>query len=775
MDTPYKYTGMDSEPSPTLGGDIARYPVAVRTLCEFTAKAGDLGGRFTPAPSAPQGIAGHALLAARRGPGYEREITLRGRYKALDVRGRADGFNPAVRRLEEFKTFRGDLARMPGNRRALHWAQLKIYGALLCAARGLTDLTLALVYFDIDSERETVLEERATDAELRLHFDAHCERFLVWAQKELLHRARRDRFLGRLQFPFERLRASQRQMAEGVYRSALRDGALMVQAPTGIGKTIGTLFPLLKAAPRQRLDKVFFLVAKTSGRRLALQALIHLGAGGAPAAGAPVPLRVLELVAKDAACPTPGVACEAASCPLARGFYDRLPGAREAALIRSILDQATVRDVAAQAGICPYHLTLELARWCDVVVGDYNYYFDVSAVLYGLTVQNQWRTGVLVDEAHNLLNRARDMYSATLDPAVLAAARREAAPAIKSALRNVAASWAAVQRLQILAYQVHSEVPSGLLGALKRATTAIANAIAAEEATPEESLLGFHFAALHFCRMAEAFGQHSLFDVTLAGGEATLCIRNVNPAPFLAPRFAAGATAVLFSATLGPAAYYRSLLGLAETTAWLDVESPFSGHQLQVRIERGISTRFRDRAGSLLPIANAMLRQYRIQPGNYLAFFSSFDYLQSALAAFRRRAPDVAVWEQTRGMDGAARNAFLANFSPGEGGIGFAVLGGVFAEGIDLPGDRLIGAFIATLGLPQVNDVNAEIERRMQSLFAAGYEYTYLYPGLQKIVQAAGRVIRTETDRGTVVLLDDRYMGRTVRRLLPGWWDIQCS
>jgi Rad3-related DNA helicase len=275
--------------------------------------------------------------------------------------------------------------------------------------------------------------------------------------------------------------------------------------------------------------------------------------------------------------------------------------------------------------------------------------------------------------------------------------------------------------------------------------------------------------------MAEAFGPHSLFDVTLAGPEASLCIRNVNPAPFLAPRLAAAATAVLFSATLGPAPFYRTLFGLPETTAWMNVDSPFTEHQLDVRVERGISTRFRDRTGSLQPIAAVMLRQYRSLPGNYLAFFSSFDYLQAALAVFRRHAGDVPVWEQTRPMDDAARAAFLDRFAPGGRGIGFAVLGGVFAEGIDLPGDRLIGAFIATLGLPQVNEVNAEIERRMQTLFAAGYEFTYLYPGLQKVVQAAGRVIRTETDRGTVVLLDDRYLGRAVRRLLPGWWRIQCS
>jgi DNA excision repair protein ERCC-2 len=207
----------------------------------------------------------------------------------------------------------------------------------------------------------------------------------------------------------------------------------------------------------------------------------------------------------------------------------------------------------------------------------------------------------------------------------------------------------------------------------------------------------------------------------------------------------------------------------------MNVDSPFAEEQLNVHVERRISTRFRDRQRSLLPIARLLARQYREQPGNYLAFFSSFDYLQSVLGMFKAQFPAVPVWEQLRGMDEAQRGEFLGQFVPAGRGIGFAVLGGVFAEGVDLPGDRLIGAFIATLGLPQVNEVNAEIERRMQTLFEAGYEYTYLYPGLQKVVQAAGRVIRTLSDRGTVHLIDDRYMAPQVQELLPRWWRIQCS
>ena len=746
-----------------------RYTIAVRSLCEFTAKSGDLAARFTPSPTAQQGIAGHVLLAARRGLRYEREIPLAGKHAELLVRGRADGYDPQSNRLEEFKTHRGDLARMAPNQRGLHWAQLKIYGALFCMARGLSSVQLALVYLDVKTEEETRLTEPWSAERLHAHFTEHCDRFLVWAHRELQHRSARDRCLTELEFPHGELRSGQRQMAEAVYLNAMRESALMVQAPTGIGKTLGSLFPLLKATPKKKFDKVLFLVAKTPGRRLALDALEQL----LPSPEA-APLRVLEMVAKESACRYPGRACEAESCPLARGFYDRLASAREAALQIGLLDQDAVRRVALENQVCPYFLAQELVRWCDVIVGDYNYYFDSSAILHALTAQNQWRVALLVDEAHNLLARGRDMYSATLASEVLDAAHHGAPAAIKPLLRRVRQGWQALHRVQLEDYATYPQIPDEFIGLLHRAIAGMGDELAADPAIVNAELLRFHFDALHFCRMAESFGDHSLFDVTLLNSESSLCIRNINPAPFLAPRFSAASVAVLFSATLAPEDFYRQLLGLPEQASWIDVDSPFAEHQLDVRVERRISTRYRDREQSLGSLVDLIARQYRARPGNYLAFFGSFSYLQAALALFRARSPEIPVWEQVRGMPSVDREAFLSRFTASSCGIGFAVLGGAFAEGIDLPGNRLIGAFIATLGLPQVNEINTEIERRMQALFNAGYEYTYLYPGLQKVVQAAGRVIRTPTDRGTLYLIDDRYMGESVRRLLPDWWRIQC-
>lgn len=751
------------------------YVVAVRALCEFTARGGDLDLRFTPAPTAQEGIAGHGRVTSRRSDGYEKEVTLSGAHGALTVRGRADGYDPALNRLEEIKTYRGALERMPANHRALHWAQARVYGHLLCRARGLAELTVALVYFDIASQVETILTESHTAASLEAFFVDQCERFAAWAARETAHRAARNAALLALPFPHGQFRNGQRELAVAVYRAA-RDGrCLLAQAPTGIGKTLGTLFPMLKACGEDRLDRVFFLTAKTPGRALALEALDTLRGGAAEG----VPLRVLELVARDKSCEHPDKACHGESCPLARGFHDKLAAARAEALDGRRLDRAAVRAVALAHAVCPYYLAQELARWSDVVIGDYNYYYDSGgALLYGLVQQNQWRVGVLVDEAHNLLERARRMYSAGLDQFALAGVRQLTDGPLARPLERLNREWNALNRSQEDAYAVLDAVPPRVLSAAQNLIGKATEQLADAPLSIDETVLRFCFDAMHFVTLAEQFDTHSLFDVTQAAGarkskpRSTLCVRNVVPADFLAARHAAAHATVLFSGTLNPFHFHRDTLGLPADTAWIEVDGPFRAAQLTVKVAAHVSTRWRDRERSLEPIVALIAEQYAARPGNYLGFLSSFDYLQQVVGLLRERHPALPVWAQAPGMDEPARDAFLARFQADGRGIGFAVLGGAFGEGIDLVGDKLIGAFIATLGLPQMNDVNEAMRRALDARFGNGYDYLYLFPGLQKVVQAAGRVIRTEQDEGVVHLIDDRYRTRAVRDLLPRWWHV---
>ncbi|NCE93056.1 ATP-dependent DNA helicase [Pseudomonas sp. L13] len=748
------------------------YSVAVRALCEFTAKVGDLDLRFTPSPSAQEGIVGHRTVASRRSAHYQHEVALEGDFQELKVRGRADGYDPDANRLEEVKTYRGDLSAQPANHRQLHWAQVKVYGWLMCQKLGLDHIDLALVYFDIVGEGETVLNQRFDAPDLEQFFNQQCALFLDWARQEMQHRDARNAAAQSLAFPHADFRTGQRDLAESVYKAVSTGRCLMAQAPTGIGKTIGTIFPLLKALAPQQLDKLFFLTAKTPGRKLALDAAQVLY-DSSPA----LSLRVLELVARDKACEHLDKACHGDSCPLAKGFYDRLPAAREAASKVRLLDQSSLRNVALVHEVCPYYLSQEMARWSDLIVADYNYYFDFGAMLFGLAQLNQWRVAVLVDEAHNLVERARSMYSASLDQYSLKTLRDSAPETLKKPLQRLNREWNALHKDQLAPYQAYAAKPEKLLQALSLCTSAMGDYFNDHPEALNGDLQAFYFDALQWAKVAELFNEHFIFDITKRSfsgkrSSSTLCLRNVVPAEFVRPRLTAARSCVLFSATLSPRHYYADLLGLPADTAWVDVASPFKAEQLQVSIVDRISTRFVHRQASLEPIVELLARQFAAQPGNYLAFFSSFDYLQQVAQLMAERHPQIELWLQARGMAEAERQAFLDQFTHHSQGIGFAVLGGAFGEGIDLPGARLIGAFIATLGLPQLNPVNEQIKARMGAVFGAGYDYTYLYPGIQKVVQAAGRVIRSQQDRGVVMLIDDRFGESRVRQLLPRWWAI---
>ncbi len=344
---------------------------------------------------------------------------------------------------------------------------------------------------------------------------------------------------------------------------------------------------------------------------------------------------MLELVAKSKACEYPEKACHGDSCPLAKGFYDRLPAARSAALQSDILDKASLREVALAHQVCPYYLSSEMARWCDVIVGDYNYYFDLSALLYGLTIANDWRVGILVDEAHNMVARARKMYSAELEHVNLIALRKNANAEVKKALDRLHRQWRALEKNQHGPYAAYAELPAKWMNALQAACTSIGAYFAEQPSLVDAPLQRFYFDALMFARLAESFGEHSLFDIELCvdtavstSGSSVLCIRNIIPAPFLKERFCASHSTALFSATLSPWNYYCDTLGMPDETAWVDVDSPFQAQQLSVQIIKNISTRFAHRAQSLAPIVTLIAQQYRRQEGNYLAFFSSFDYME---------------------------------------------------------------------------------------------------------------------------------------------------
>ncbi len=768
-----------SDPRPREDGGCVpsspwSYTVSVRALCAFTAMHGDLDRRFTPTATALEGLHGQQTVAQRRGQDYETEVALEGTQGPLRVRGRADGYDPRRRCLEEVKTIRGKHDDIPANRRRLHWAQLQTYGALFCRQRGWAEVALALVYFDVVTQTEEELRQVFGADELEADFTQRCDAFLAWARQEALHRRARDAALQDLAFPKGAFRPGQRELAEAVYRTATSGRCLLAQAPTGIGKTVGTLFPLLRAMPRQGIDRIAFLTCKGTGRLTALEALGGLREGTPGRA-----LRVLAMVPKDQACEHPDKACHGDACPLARGFHDRLPAARAQAVAEGWLDAAAQRRVALQHGICPYYLGQELTRWVDVLVGDVHHLFDPNGQLWGLMQALEWKLAVLVDEAHNLVERARQMYSADLRLSQLRAAAAVAPPNARAALEH----W--LQAAQDLVadapapYTVLASLPESAAQALQAAAATLSEHFH-QHPLSMGPLLNFHFELQRFMRLVDALSDHSLLDVQSlpegdGGGDAldgVLSVRNVAPACFLRARFKALQSATLLSATLSPPDHAVRMLGLPDSTAWIDVPPAFPAEHLKVQVADGISTRYAHRDASLRRLVGVMAAQFDDHPGNYLAFFSSFEYLDKAADRLALLRPDILQWRQDRRMPAPARQSFLGRFHAQGQGIGFAVLGGVFAEGVDLPGTRLIGAFVATLGLPPVSAIQVHMAERLGRLFGRAHGHAELVPAMQKVVQAAGRVLRTPEDRGWLWLLDDRYRRPDVAALLPPWWGV---
>ncbi|MCE3253737.1 MAG: ATP-dependent helicase [Cellvibrio sp.] len=748
--------------------------VAIRTLVEFAAKSGSLDRRFTPAPSGQEGIEGHQKVSAKRHQDYQAELSLSITYGDITFRGRADGYDPQRHCIEEIKTFYGDVERIPANHRELHWAQAKCYGWLYCAQHGCEEINLTLIYFELADEQEYPLEETWSADELKQYFEQLAEQYCAWQDQLSLRQQQLHHWLEQLQFPYGTMHPAQRVMAEAVYKAAATGRVVMAEAPTGTGKTLAALFPTLKAMPRTPVDKIFYLTAKTTAKQLALDNIELIASDKTH----PVPLRALELTAQEKSCLEPDKKCRGDSCPYALDFYSKLAAARQAACAIPLLDKQALNQLAAQFTICPFYLGMEMARWVDIVVADVNYYFDGTPLLLGLTIEFEWKPCLLVDESHNLIERGRSMYSAELDRARLLSAKKIAPEPIKKSLEKINKAWLSLLKgIPATAdnYMRLALLPEKLGMALEEFTNRYIEFLQQNPDHPiqDSPAQDCFFAALNYQRIVEIFDEDFCVDMQAIGTKAEiLTLRNLVPARHLAARLNFAHCACYFSATLHPAHYYQTLLGLPDDSVHVKVPSPFHKQQLSVNIANHLSTRFRDRAAAIKPLCDIVYQQLQQTPGNALVFFSSYEFLQQTETYLRAQLGETGIElvVQSRYMSEQDREIFIEQFNRQDNLLGLAVLGGAFSEGIDLAGDALKGAFIATLGLPQINPINEHLRTIMQDKFGQGYDFTYTYPGIQKVIQAAGRVIRTTSDNGYVWLLDQRFNQAAIKSLLPEWW-----
>ena len=802
----------------------------IRELVEFLLRTGSIDSRFTGFDRANEGARIHRKLQKAAGEGYAAEVPLAAQRTVegieFTLEGRADGIfaeEDGTTVIDEIKTTAVPTESITENMNPCHWAQGMVYGAIYAQQQALEKIDVRLTYYQIDTDEIIRYTRHFTAAELEAFLLDLLRQYLPWARRQLDWVDARGQSLQALSFPFPAYRPGQRALAGEIYRACTagkteRKGGtrLFCQAPTGIGKTMSALFPALKAMGAGKGEKVFYLTARNTTQAAAEDALARLRAAEPGLA-----LRSVTLSAKEKVCLHPDAeghpACLPELCPYANGYYERVKDALSALLDGGgSFDRAALAHAAQQHTVCPFELGLDLSEWCDVVIGDYNYLFDPTVHLRRF-FDAAGEYIFLIDEAHNLPDRARSMYSARFCKSSLTEAKRavgKGKSSLKTALtradkmflearravaklaprRSAAVQETAPEETQqtslldttpetpafvlpepLLAQEgtvFLKELPKDLLRPLLSLQAPLQDWLETNpEAEAHAQLLDLYFAVQDITRAAERYDEHFVTQLTARGSELEWELLCLDPAPFVDASLAAGRAAALFSATLTPPGYYRSVLGCADARA-VALESPFPPEHLGLYCLPGISTRYRDRETSVTAVSDALAALARAKTGNYLAFFPSYAYLRQVHKDFAARYPDIDTLVQESGLDDAARAAFLERFvpAPGKTLLGFGVLGGIFGEGIDLTGDRLIGCAIVGVGLPQVNPRQEILRRYYDEAGGTGFDYAYRFPGMNKVLQAAGRVIRTQTDKGVVLLLDDRFARPEYTRLFPRHW-----
>ena len=778
------------------------HTISVRDLVEFVLRQGDLGGEreFVGSDRALAGIRGHQKIQRSRPTGYLTELPVEYKVETdeftLQIRGRIDGLliTSGQVLLEEIKTIQGtwDHEADP-----LHWAQAKFYGFIHAQEHTLKEIKIQLVYLELPVGKVTEFRQTFSFAELSDFFATTTAMYVDWLRERHHWCLARDASIAALAFPFANYRRGQRELAVAAYRVLANGGRLFLAAPTGIGKTISVLFPAVKALGEGKLERIFYLTARTVGRAIAEKALVDLRRSG-------LKLRAVTLTAKEKVCVRAGHPCDQLTCPLALGYYDRVKPAMREVLEREEITRAVLEEVGQKHQVCPFELSLDVSVWADAIICDYNYLFDPQVYLRRHFAEDGGAYGFLVDEAHNLVDRAREMFSAELDGQEILEVKRavkQAAPRCAKALTqlhtamrklgnatkspdesfeasdtvvelNLFPARTALSRSEENGVSTNPEFPDSLIEPLEAALDAAESWLVKNQpAEFREALLALYFRLHSFRRTAELYDEHF---VTIIESDSAMKVRLfcLDPSLLLRKALARGKAAIFFSATLTPMDYYRTLLGGAPEDPELQLSSPFPSENLAVLIQDRIQTHFKGRAESLGDVVEAIGTLVQGRRGNYLVYFPSYQYLNDTLLAFQLRHPSVPVLVQRTGMSELDRDAFLAAFlvEHGETLVGFAVLGGIFGEGIDLVGERLIGAVIVGVGLPQMCVERNLIRDYFQQQNAAGFDYAYTFPGMNRVLQAIGRVIRSEADHGVVLLIDARFDELRYRRLFPAWW-----
>jgi len=764
--------------------------ISVRSLVENTMRSGNIDNRFFSLPGMLEGGKIHRKLQANAPRGYEAEFFLSKLFESEEYQvllsGRADGVlhHDGEWLVEEIKTTSASLESFAEIYNPRHWAQLQCYGWMLAHQQGLQKLTLRLTYVQLPSENIRHVDEEYSRTDLDSFVSNLMQRFLQKHARLQKWKAQRDEALQGLTFPFPHYHRGQHDMGERVFKAVRNGEHLFVRAPTGIGKTLATLFPSLKALGEGHCSKVFYLTSKTITRSVVENSLQHMREKG-------LALKSLVITARDKICPLSHPGCNPDFCPFALGHYDRVDAAIEEVFRSDHWDRELVQQVAQQQQVCPFELSLDLSLVADLVVCDYNYLFDPKAYLRRF-FDEKTDFAVLVDEAHNLVDRSREMFSASLHlapiSAILSAVEGMELGAVERAmlydLRSI--QNAMVQHLSEIEKTDFAEremepLYSGTRDSLEDFCESAGEFLGKRGFSEWKEKVQEVFFEVHaFQKALERMDERYRLYESRQRYDYSWKVFCVHPGPEIQKRMENVRSGVFFSATLNPMEYYLQVLGEQSETNRVELPSPFPQKNLCLLVDDRIETTWRKRSQSKLQVANDIAQVVQSSPGNSLVFFPSYAYLQMVLDEFKGLLPQQKVLVQTPGMAESDREYFLESFqdAPNQPVVGFAVMGGLFGEGIDLVGKRLNNAIIVGVGFPQIclerefiKEYFSENPAKSGSTTGStGFSFSYVYPGMNKVMQAVGRVIRSHKDQGVVLLIDKRFSHSTYKKLFPPEW-----
>lgn len=752
--------------------------ISVRNLVEFVLRSGDIDNRRTSGAqkeAMQEGTRIHRKIQRQQGPSYRAEVFLRHQVEEdgffLIIEGRADGIieEPSGVTIDEIKGVYLDLDEMK-EPNPVHLAQAMCYAWFYVYENKLSEAAVQMTYCSLETEEIRRFRIVKSAQELECWFQGLLHEYMKWARYLYHNAVRRDESLRELQFPFP-YRNGQRDLAVSVYRTVSRGKKLFIQAPTGIGKTLSTIFPSLKAVGEGYGEKLFYLTAKTITRSVAEETLELLRDRG-------LYFRSVTITAKEKLCFLEKPECNPDACPYAKGHFDRVNDAVYTVLHQEFgIVREKILAYAEQFHVCPFELCLDISSFVDGIICDYNYVFDPDVRLKRYFAEGQRGDYIfLIDEAHNLAGRAREMYSASIVKEKFLEIKKlvkEVSPRLTRYLNRVNRLLLEMKR-ECRGMEILSDAGS-LAMALSQMFSELEKFLDQyREFKDRELILELYFSVRSFLNTYERMDEHyRIYSRLLENGDFCVKLLCVNPIQNLAECLAQGKAAVFFSATMLPIRYYRELLSNEPEDYAVYVNSPFPEKNRAILVSSDISSRYTRRnrrefekaADYIEEIASAKM-------GNYMVFFPSYQYMEAVREILLERNSELFLLVQKSRMTEADREAFLEEFSlkRQKSLAALCVMGGVFSEGIDLTGDKLIGVIIIGTGIPQVNPEQEILKQYFEENGGNGFDYAYRYPGMNKVLQAAGRVIRTMEDRGIIALLDDRFLQQEYQELFPREW-----